>query len=181
MATLTIRHVADTDPAQFQVVRLPDGKAADPAEVPSPVDFPVEGRPDSGLLRELRWYLEDFLDYPFPPNTNHADNVLDALDKWGKQAFNDLFDSRTAGGMFDKATKDGYENLRLQIMSDDPKILQWPWEALLDPQAAYLSVTCQIERRLNKVRDPVPIPEDLPKDRGNILLVTARPYENDVG
>ena len=178
--TLVIRHMPDSDPPEFQVARE-DQKTSEPAQVVSPFGFPVEGRPKSGLMRELRWYLEDFLEYPFPPNTDHADNVLVALDKWGKKAFNELFDGGMARDFFRDATNEGYQNLRLQIMSDDPTILQWPWEALLDEQAAYLSVTCQIERRLNKVRDPVAIPDDLPKDRINILLVTARPYENDVG
>ncbi len=78
-------------------------------------------------MRELRWYLEHFLDYPFPPETTHAEHVLDALKAWGAQAFN--------------------------VRSDDPHILSWPWEALFDPQANYLAH----ERRLNKLRDPQPL------------------------
>jgi hypothetical protein len=65
MKTLIVRHVDQSDPAQFQVVRLPDGKTIGPVVVPSPVGFPVAGRPNSDLMRELRWYLEGFLDYPF--------------------------------------------------------------------------------------------------------------------
>jgi hypothetical protein len=59
-------------------------------------------------------------------------------------------------------------------------VLGWPWEALRDPQARSLAQTCQIERRLNNVRDPHPLSGQLPTDRVNILLVTARPYEGDV-
>ena len=180
MNTLVIGHIPDSDPPEFRVARE-DQKTSEPAQVVSPFGFPVEGRPDSGLMRELRWYLENFLEYPFSPNTDHADNVLDALDAWGKKAFNDLFDRGMARDFFRDATRDGYENLRLQIMSDDAKILQWPWEALIDPKVGCLSVVCQIERRINEVLDPEPIPEDLPKDRINILLVTARPYEDDPG
>ncbi len=36
-------------------------------------------------------------------------------------------------------------------------MLSWPCEAMRDPEANYLSHTCQIERRLDKVRDPLPI------------------------
>ena len=155
MNTLIIRHIPESDPPKFQISRE-DQKSSEPTQVVSPFGFPVEGRPKSDLVRELRWYLEEFLDYPFSPNTDHAGNVLDALDAWGAEAFNDLFGDRVAGGMLDKATGKGYRNLRLQIMSDDAAILQWPWEALRDPQAAYLSIVCQIERRLNKVSDPLP-------------------------
>jgi hypothetical protein len=67
MNTLIIRHVAKSEPAQFQVVRQRDGKSTDPTRVASPFGFPVEGRPESDLIRELNWYLETFLDYPFEP------------------------------------------------------------------------------------------------------------------
>ncbi|HUS85587.1 MAG TPA: tetratricopeptide repeat protein [Anaerolineales bacterium] len=123
--------------------------------------------------------MEDFLEYPFEPNTDVAERIMDALRKWGKRAFNDLFDNRIAGGILDGAKKTGYKNLFFQVMSDDPRILQWPWEALQDPQATYLAVAGPIERRLNSVPDPLPISSDLPRDRINILLITARPYEGD--
>jgi hypothetical protein len=79
MKTLIVRHVDQSDPAQFQVVRLSDGKTVGPVVVPSPVGFPVVGRPNSDLMRELGWYLEGFLDYPFPPETDHAERLRDAL------------------------------------------------------------------------------------------------------
>jgi len=180
MHTLIVRHEPDSSPPRFTVIRQKDGKCAPPVAVTPPLAFPVEGRPDSNLLNELPWYLEDFLDYPFPPHTDRAENVTAALEAWGREAFNDLFSSRQAGEWFQEATRDGYENLCLQIMSDDPLILQWPWEALLDPQATWLAVSSLIERRLNEVRDPVPLPEELPRDIINILLVTCRPYEEDI-
>ena len=101
-----------------------------------------------------------------------AERVLDALQAWGTQAFNALFDRRDA----DKWLA-GSEIL--QIRSDDPHILSWPWEALFDPQRNYLAHERQIERRLNHLSDPPPRPK-LPKDRVNILLVVARPYKADV-
>jgi hypothetical protein len=58
--------------------------------------------------------------------------------------------------------------------------LSWPWEALRDPKSGVLAQTCQIERRLNRVGDPQPISTELPNQRVNILLVTARPYQGDV-
>ncbi len=69
---------------------------------------------------------------------------------------------------------------RLQISSDDPHILGWPWEALRDPETDDLALGCQIERRLNQIADPLPLAEHMPTDRVNILLVTARPYAHDV-
>ena len=181
--TLVIRHLDDTDPPKFEVERLSDDpKRTKPTTVPSPVGFPVKGRPNSDLLQELRWYLEDFLTYPFPPETDHAERVLVSLRNWGEKTFEALFEGRRAGGWFDTATAHNYSDLALRIQSDDPRILAWPWEALRDSEAgAPLAHTCRVERRLNNVPDPRKLPESLPKDRVNILLVVARPYgEKDV-
>jgi tetratricopeptide (TPR) repeat protein len=180
MHTLIIRHVAKSEPPQFQVVRQRDGKSTDPRIVVSAFGFTVEGRPNSDLVRELSWYLENFLDYPYPPETDHAERVLDSLSSWGQQAFNGLFGDREGGRFFEEATREGYEQLHLVISSDEPRILSWPWEALRDPESGVLAQTCQIERRLNHIRDSQPISDKLPADRVNILLVTSRPYEGDV-
>ncbi len=179
MAVLPIRHVAGSNPPRFQLQR-PDGRTLSEVELPSPVSFPVEGRPTSGLVRELAWYLESFLDYPFSPETEHAERVQAALAAWGKRAFEALFDSRDGGALFANATAAGYEDLLLQIWSDDARILAWPWEALRDPAIGVLAPLCQFERRLNKVPDLAPVPAGLPSDRVNILLVIARPLDGDV-
>ena len=180
--TLIVRHLPESEPSRFELTRLSDGKTTEPVEVPSPFLFPVEGRSDSNLMHEMRWYLEDFLDYPFPPETDRADRVREALRKWGKEAFDGLMGSRSSGRMFDAATREDYSDLHLRISSDDAQVLAWPWEALFDQEiGAFLAHTCRIERKLDGIRDPWPLSQGLPKDQVNILLVVARPYERDVG
>ena len=169
---LEIGHVEGASPAAFTLTRYPDGKSLAAVAVASPYEFPVEGQPNSHLMRELRWYLERFLDYPFPPEVVHAEHVLEALRGWGTGAFNALFDRRDAGSWL---AASGI----LQVRSDDPAILSWPWEALFDPQANYLAHERRIERRLNRLPDP-PAAADVPNDRVNILLVVPRPYQDDV-
>jgi len=92
--TLFIQHVPPGKPPQFRLLRQSDGKTTEPATIPSPAGHPVEGRPGSDLVRELRWYLEWFLDYPFPPETEHAERVLEASRQCGTEA---LFGSRASG------------------------------------------------------------------------------------
>jgi hypothetical protein len=178
---LQIRHVAASSPACFQVQRLSDGKMGAVTEgVPSPVGFPIEGWPDKALLPGLQWYLEHFLDYPFDPETRHAELVQKALKRWGELAFDALFDTRETGGWLDAAKMKAYADLHIQVVSDDPGVLAWPWEALYDRRAgSRLAMACQIERRVERLDDP-PEHKELPKDRVNILLVIARPYERDV-
>ena len=180
---LVVQHQPGSDPPVFRVVavRGADLKAAEPVLI-TPLDsYPVPGRSQSNLARELRWYLEWFLDYPFPPETEHAAEVQATLKRWGCDAFCTLFGTAQAGGFFDHATHDGLPQLLLQVSSDDARILAWPWEALEDPAGQILAQTCRLERRLNHQYDPPPLAGDLPQDRINILLVTARPYEADVG
>jgi hypothetical protein len=173
LPALAIEHVDGSSPAAFKLTRLEDGKSLPPVSVVSPYEFLVEGHPNSNLMRELRWYLEQFLDYPFYPETDHADHVLDALRAWGGQAFNALFDRRDAETWLSSSTI-------LQIRADDPHILSWPWEALYDPLAgAFLAQQRRMERRLNKLPDPQAT-GDLPNERVNILMVVCRPYEHDV-
>jgi hypothetical protein len=71
MHTLIIHHIG-SDPDRFEVQRADDNKRTQSVEIPSPYAFPVQGRPDSNLSRELHWYLEEFLDYPFEPYTDVA-------------------------------------------------------------------------------------------------------------
>ena len=180
MNTLLIRHVESGDPPKFQAICPLDARCTDTVAIPTPVGFPVEGRPDKDLMRELRWYLEGFLDYPFSPEIEHAERVQKALRGWGETAFKALFENPEGSDIFRDARKDGYEKLHLLISSDDPQVLGWPWEALHDPRAGPLAQLCQIERRLNKTIQPEKVAKRWPKDQVNILLVTARPYEGDV-
>lgn len=170
--TLSIQYVKGSNPPAFQLTRHLDGKSLKPVTITPPHEFPVPGQPNSHLMEEVRWYLERFLDYPFRPETVHADQVLEALKDWGTQAFNALFDRGNARSWLHSAD-------HFEITSDDAGVLSWPWEALFDPlSGVYLAHERHIERRVNSIADPPPT--DLPKDRVNILLVVPRALEGDV-
>jgi CHAT domain-containing protein len=183
MHTLIIRHLGNTgDQHRCQVWRLADGKYAEEVVITAPEALQVEGRPDSNLSLALRWYLEEFLDYPSPPRTEVAERVQASLKTWGEGAFEALFRSGRGRDFYHDAYRAGLENLTLKIASDDPRVLAWPWEALRDPQTSgTLAHHCRMERQLSGQHDPLDLPAMLPRDRINILLITARPYEADVG
>ncbi|MEM8558768.1 MAG: tetratricopeptide repeat protein [Bacteroidota bacterium] len=178
MARLIIRHLPESEPAGFLVLADDGRSTRKPATVTPPEAISLPG--DRDLSEELRWYLERFLDYPFDPATEKAKDVLAALEQWGRDAFTALFGTSDGLRMYDRAVRDGLQTLHLEISSDDARILSWPWEALYDPERQYVAHTCQVGRRLNRSVEPPPLSPDLPTDRVHILLVTARPYDNDV-
>ena len=181
MRILIIEHVPEKNRAAFRVVRCdPSQISPDVVPITAPERFGTDQLPGTDLRRELRWYLEHFLDYPFPPNTDRADRAVNALEAWGTHAFKALFHGGMARDWYRDVVRDGTEHLQLRIIANEPSVLAWPWEALHDPERGYLASKCHIERQLNNVADPPPLPENLPRDRLNILLVTARPYEADV-
>jgi tetratricopeptide (TPR) repeat protein len=181
MIRFAILNVPNADPAKFQIVRLSDGKATEPVSISSPETYPVRGRPKSNLQAELRWYLEDFLDYPFSPETEHADRVTDALEDWGSSAFTALFRAPDARAWYDQIAHVPAETVEITISSDNPRILAWPWEALRDPRTDFLGLTVQMNRALSRLADAPAMSETVSGDRLNILLITARPYPRDVG
>ena len=73
--TLIVRYQANGRALQFAIQRQQAGTCS----LTAPEDIIVEGRPDSNLRQDLRWYLEHFLDYPLDPNTGIADRVRGLL------------------------------------------------------------------------------------------------------
>ena len=176
--TLIIRHEGRL---QFVVSRLEDGKTSTPIRLEAPDSIQVQGRPDSHLLRDLRWYLEHFLDYPFEPNTEVAERIQRALVEWGRSTFERLFTGQPFL-WYEQIRNLGLHNLVLKIASDDARVLAWPWEALCDAAGTTLAHTCRLERQLSALHDPLPLPDGLSRTQINILLVIARPYgDEDVG
>ncbi|MFT5466529.1 MAG: hypothetical protein ACI8UO_001629, partial [Verrucomicrobiales bacterium] len=174
---LFLRQVPDTSPPQFQITNGETGQPAPPAAVESPHTFPIPDAGDATLTSEMRWYLETFLKHPFDPWTQKAERFERALKRWGTRAFKALFDNLDAGHWI---PHEADAVLDFTITCDEPALLAWPWEALHFPKLGFLGHRARIQRRLSKdVPDPPELPA-LPKDTIRILLVTARPYENDV-
>ena len=106
-----------------------------------------------------------------------------ALRGWREQTFTALFGAGRGRDFYKDAYREGLEHLTLKIASDESTVLAWPWEALHDPESVPLAHACRLERQLSGQHDPLPLPlpKKLPRERINILLITARPYEAGVG
>ena len=146
---------------------------------------------DKQALIDLRWYLEEYLRFPYGIFPDNAAKIEQKLQAWGEQLFNLVFrSSEKAREFFQAATYDGLHNCELAITfgraslnaSDDFAILNLPWELLYSPSdRQFLAPSLAgMSRSLSDyaIRGEIPT---LPQDKLNILLVIARPYgERDI-
>ena len=180
---LVVQHLGSNgDNHRFQVLRAGDTKRGAEVTLPSPESFPVEGRPESNLAEDLSWYLEEFLEYPKPPNDQLAARILTARKQWGERCFTQLFDSGKTRDWYQDFRKKTLTERVLKVASDDPRILGWPWEVLEDPESIPVVQNCHLQRQLSELYDPLPLPDKLEAGCIHILLVIARPGgDEDVG
>ncbi|NES20420.1 MAG: CHAT domain-containing protein, partial [Symploca sp. SIO3E6] len=135
-------------------------------------------------LVDLRWYLEDYLDFPYGLEPEKANKIEDKFQQWGEELFELVFrSSEKAREFFQAATYAGLDKCQLVITSDSPEVLNLPWELLYSPSdRQFLAPSLAgMSRSLSDYAVRAEMGE-LPQDKLNILLVIARPYgERDVG
>ncbi|MCL1467967.1 tetratricopeptide repeat protein [Argonema galeatum] len=139
---------------------------------------------DEQALTDLRWYLEEFLRFPYGIEPDKAKKIEQKLQEWGEQLFSLVFrSSEKARQFFQAATWDGLNQCQLSITSDDPAVLNLPWELLYSPDDRIFLAPkiAQMYRSLSdyKVRGEK---GEMQQEKLNILLVIARPLgEKDIG
>ncbi|MGB3402585.1 MAG: tetratricopeptide repeat protein [Microcoleaceae cyanobacterium] len=133
-------------------------------------------------LTNIRWYLEEYLRYPYGIYPDQAKQIESQFQAWGQQLFELIFRSTERGrDFFQEATRAGLDDCELGIISDNPTILNLPWELLYSPDDLFLAPKLAgIYRSLSDFKVRAELPE-LPNEKLNILLIIARPYEQDIG
>ena len=137
---------------------------------------------DSKVLADLRWYLEEYLRYPYGLEPENAKKIEQKLQAWGQQLFDLVFRSNDkAREFFQEATRAGLDKCEISIISDNPAVLNLPWELLFTPDYQFLApLLAGMYRSLSEyaVRAELGTMSD---EQLNILLVIARPYgERDI-
>ncbi|MBH8571881.1 CHAT domain-containing protein, partial [Nostocaceae cyanobacterium CENA369] len=137
---------------------------------------------DEEKLTDLRWYLEDYLKFPYGIFPANAAKIEQKLQQWGQELFELVFRSTEKGReFFQEATREGLDNCELSIISDNANVLNLPWELLYSPDDQFLAPSLAgMYRSLSSQGVKAPLPP-MPDDQLNILLVIARPEgEQDV-
>ena len=136
---------------------------------------------------ELRWYLEEYLQFPYGAEESRARRVEDKMAEWGEALFAQVFPKAEADpdprGFYQEAVREGLEQCELCVSSEDTEFLNIPWELMRDPAPGrgYLAPSLgglYRQRSGQAIQAPLEVSVDEPF---RILLIIARPLgEKDV-
>jgi tetratricopeptide (TPR) repeat protein len=149
-----------------------DGEGLPPARVEAEVPFSVEPTD----IERLRWYLEDFLEYPLDPAPELARGVEQRLVEVGTGLFRAVFQSSDDARDLWAMVRNRLGNARIEIVSDVTGAAALPWELLRDPAtnvAVALRARTFVRAHHNPAQRMEPHPADQPSLR--VLLVICRP------
>ena len=131
---------------------------------------------------ELRWYLEDYLQFPYGAEKDRAAAVATKLEEWGEALFRQVFPKTQADPdpryLYDQAVGEDLDHCELCIASDDPTFLNIPWELIRDPVAGrgFLAPLLAGLYRQRSSFQPLLNPNPESASQFRVLLVIARPY-----
>ncbi|GAA3339803.1 hypothetical protein GCM10020358_24890 [Amorphoplanes nipponensis] len=137
---------------------------------------------DTTLAEALSWYLEDYVHHPTRPGDHRSRYVLEALRDWGRYVFHHLFSTRSARAALTEAVSGAlFQGHRIAVLSDDPTVLAWPWEALFGEMSEPIGLSAVLERCYTGEVATRDRPEGAVRAAGlEVLLVTARSVANDI-
>jgi len=136
---------------------------------------------------ELRWYLEDYLSFPYGAEREHAARVEERMKEWGEALFRQVFPRLDCDpdprAFYRDAVPAGLQDCELCICSDDPRVLGIPWEIMRDPESGgrYIAPLLAGLYRQHTAAHAAAVSTPAPGEPFRILYVMARPYgERDI-
>jgi hypothetical protein len=107
------------------VLWWPEGGGVPELVSRAPLAWPL----DADALKDLRWYLEDYLQAPFGVWEERGPAVAGRLAGWGDLVFGSVFGSGPARDAYQRARDKG---LAVVFRSAEPGLLGLPWELMRD-------------------------------------------------
>jgi tetratricopeptide (TPR) repeat protein len=129
---------------------------------------------------DLRWYLEDYLQFPHDPAPTIAVRVEQRITEVGTDLFKKVFESDEQSRRLWSKVYEQLSNIRVEIVTSVREATTIPWELIRDPYTG----TVLTQRALAFVRthnQPVETPRLVATESGptRILLVICRPKERE--
>ena len=82
----------------------------------------------------MRWYLEEYPDWPYEQFLERAKQIEAMLAELGKRLYKNVFGSFGAMGIVQAWRLQPADQRQISIVSDMPGVLSLPWELLHDEQ-----------------------------------------------
>lgn len=115
-------------PSKFRVEAALDGNGSPGRSFVSTFRFGLTAQD----REDLRWYLEDYPQYPFDPAPTIAAQIEQRMQEWGKELFNKVLCSPESIGTWDDL-RPKLGDMRVEIVTTVQGAAALPWELLRDP------------------------------------------------
>ncbi|MFP3940768.1 MAG: CHAT domain-containing protein [Thermoanaerobaculia bacterium] len=126
--------------------------------------------------RDLRWYLEDYLQHPFDPAPAIATRVEARIEEVGGDLFEQVFQASEQGRRLWARISDRLSDLRVEVVTGVAEAVAVPWELLRDPHGGtVLALTARAFVRTHDAPRQTPIAVEPGEGPIRILLVICRP------
>lgn len=130
--------------------------------------------------RDLRWYLEDYLQHPFDPAPAIAARVEARIEEVGGDLFGQVFQGSEQGRRLWARVSDRLSDLRVEVVTGVAEAAAVPWELLRDPHAGtVLALTARAFVRTHDAPRQTPIRVEPGEGPIRILLVICRPRADE--
>jgi tetratricopeptide (TPR) repeat protein len=151
-----------------------------PGYAPQKVSVPMAVSVADSLAELIRWYLEEYAEFPSDPAPALAVRAEAMLADLGRRLFQAVFGAGTAAGIWGQASRDGLDRVRVEVDTDPADVPGLPWELLREPGSdrALVLTAGQFVRIHHETATPVPLP-DPAADGLRVLLVICRPGGRD--
>lgn len=135
-------------------------------------DFAIDGQD----REDLRWYLEDYLQYPFDPAPEIAARTEEKIATLGKDLFEAVFGASGGVSSLWYAAAPRIHDTRVEIVSTVGSGSAVPWELMREPATdAPLALQARSFIRTHPNPARVPLPRQTGPDPVRMLLVICRP------
>jgi tetratricopeptide (TPR) repeat protein len=149
---------------------VPNGQASNPFTL----NLPLRTKDAA----ELRWYLEEYCQFPGTGDRVRARDLEKQLNTWGRKLFDSIFDNSEGAYVYSSLAEaaKNHRTCLLTIGATDPDILTQPWEMMRDKRGPLAFQGITIRRQLKGAGIPRDFQLGLPM---RVLLIVSRP--KDVG
>jgi tetratricopeptide (TPR) repeat protein len=163
------QHIENEDNYRIEIAFEDDDGSRQTADVKFQYQFTTEDRVD------MRWYLEDYLQYPLDPAPKIAARVEKRMAELGEVLFKKVFKEDEAASDLWATLRSDLDNTRVEVLTDVQGANALPWELLRDPKTEAV-MALRAKSFVRAYTKAAQKPDKAQKaDKVRILLVICRP------